>query len=176
MSTYADRPEVGSVREFFGPDGARQLSKTGTHFTPIGPGPFRARLDSFTLGRTRIVSMQATPHRGELRATVGSMRHDLVFFTFLLAGHSVGHHDGSQRIDEPGSIHFVRVSAPFRFTADQPTHNVTWWVDLDQLQPEVAEALRRVSSVEFRWIRRTADGACSTRRESCSWSTSAAPS
>lgn len=139
-----------SVQEFTGPEGAEKLSLTGTKFTPIGPGTFRARVRSIPLHHTRIISFQITPTRGDLRSDVGDMHEDLVFFTFLLEGRAVEIHDGRHQVNTPGSIRFVRVSAPYRYVAEQAVHNVSWWVTLSELQPEVAEALRRVTAMEFR--------------------------
>lgn len=141
---------AASFREFVGGEGAAQLSLTGTDFTPLGSAPFRARVHSIPLDRTRVVSIRITPHRGELRADIGSMRPELVFFTFHLTGRSVGSHDGRRQIDTPGSIHFIRVGAPYHYVAAQAAHNVSWWVTLPELQPEVAQALRRVTAMEFR--------------------------
>lgn len=147
MARSSAHPDA--TREFHGAEGAARLSLTGTEITPIGPGEFRARVDSFRLDRTRITSVQMTSHRAVARARVGSVQDDTVLIYFLLVGLLIGNNDGRATRDAAGMVRFVRLAAPLRYVAEGPSHAVSWWAKLGDFQPEVAVALRHATWIEF---------------------------
>lgn len=138
------------TREFVGAEGAEALSRTGTDFEPLDGAPFRARIVVVTLDRTRVTSMEITPHRAVMRRESGSNNDDVVLFHFVLAGRLSGQGDRVSARSTEGSIRFVRGNAPWRYVSRGPAHVVAWWVDLHLLRTDVADALRYATTREFR--------------------------
>lgn len=140
-------PQLAYRREFRGAEGVEQLSRSGTRFRAPRPESFRASVAAVPLGRTRILSLRAGPHRASWDpASAVPAVVDHLFVATNKAGTMLAHHDGRSITVGPGSVQLMRSPRSMSYLSSGELHTVTLQIPFDALRAELIRLLPRVTS------------------------------